>query len=268
MLLLLCAGARRRYPGCALRILFPLPAREFDPTESSIPWRALVDAGHEICFATPDGQPAAADPRILTGQGFAMWRSFLRARPHARTTYDEMAASEPYLHPLRYDQLEPDAFDGVVLTGGHAPGMKPYLESEHLQSLVAKFMLEDKPVAAICHGVLIPARARDPNTGRSVLYGRKTTALTRVQELSAFAMTGAWLGRYYRTYGPTVEEEVRGVLESPDDFQTGEFVLGREAPDKRDYGFVVRDRNYLSARYYVDAYKFADALVQMLGERK
>jgi protease I len=267
MLLLLCVAARRGYPGCAVRILFPLPAREFDPTESSIPWRTLLDAGHEVGFATPDGQPAAADPRILSGRGFALWRTFLRARPHARATYDEMAASEPYLHPLRYDQIDPDSFDGVVLTGGHAPGMKPYLESEILHKLVATYMLEDKPVAAICHGVLIPARARDPNTGRSVLYGRKTTALTQALELSAFAMTGMWLGRYYRTYAPTVEDEVRSVLASPDDFQSGEFLLGRESPEKRDYGFVVRDRNYLSARYYVDAYKFADAIVQLLAER-
>jgi protease I len=249
-----------------LRILFPLPAREFDPTESSIPWRALIDAGHEVGFATPDGQAAAADPRILSGRGFAIWRYFLRARPHALTTYAQMAASDAFLHPLRYDQIDPAAFDGVVLTGGHAPGMKPYLESQRLQALVAEYMLADKPVAAICHGVLIPARAHDPNTGRSVLYGRKTTALIRSQELSAFAMTAMWLGRYYRTYAPTVEDEVRSALASSDDFLSGTFLLGREGPDKRDYGFAVRDRNYLSARYYVDAYKFADALVEMLAE--
>lgn len=251
-----------------MRILFPLPDRDFDPTESSIPWRALIDAGHEVVFATPDGQVAAADSRILSGRGFALWRVFLRARPHARQTYAQMAASEAFLHPLRYDQLEPAAFDGVVLTGGHAPGMKPYLESTHIQTLVADYMLADKPVAAICHGVLIPARAHDPKTGRSVLYGRKTTALVRAQELSAFAMTAMWLGRYYRTYAPTVEDEVRAALASRDDFQSGTFLLGREAPDKREYGFVVRDRNYLSARYYVDAYKFADALVEMLAERE
>jgi protease I len=248
--------------------LFPLPARDFDPTESSVPWRALIDAGHEVAFATPDGQPAAADPRILSGRGFAMWRPFLRARPHARTTYAEMASSEPYLHPLRYEQIDPDAFDAVVLTGGHAPGMKPYLESSKLQALVAKYMGEDKPVAVICHGVLIAARAHDPKTGRSVLYGRKTTGLTKAQELSAFAMTGMWLGRYYRTYEPTVEDEVRSVLASPDDSLTGDFALGRESPDKPEYGFVVRDGNYLSARYYVDAYKFGDELVRLLAERK
>lgn len=250
-----------------MRILFPLPARDFDPTESSIPWKALVEAGHEVRFATPDGTPAAADPRILSGRGFAMWRLFLRARPHARSVYDEMASSDAYKHPLRYDEIDPDAFDAVVLPGGHAPAMKPYLESPHLQALVARYMTADKPVAAICHGVLIAARAKDPETGRSVLYGRKTTALTKAQELSAFAMTRLWLGRYYRTYEPTVEDEVKSVLASPDDFLTGEFVLGRESPDKRDYGFVVRDGNYLSARYYVDAYKFADALVELLAER-
>jgi protease I len=256
-------------PWLGLRILFPLPSRDFDPTESSIPWRALIDAGHEISFATPDGQSAAADRRILSGRGFALWRPFLRARPHARKTYAQMAQSAAFLQPLRYDEIVeigPAMFDAVMLTGGHAPGMKPYLESEPLQALVATYMLADKPVAAICHGVLIPARARDPNTGRSVLYGRKTTALTKAQELSAFAMTAMWLGRYYRTYAPTVEDEVRGALASPDDFQTGGFSLGREGPDKRDYGFVVRDRNYLSARYYVDAYKFADAFVELLAE--
>lgn len=249
-----------------MRILFPLPAREFDPTESSIPWRALVDAGHEPCFATPSGEVAEADPRILTGDGFGPWRRFLQARPHAREVYAQMQASDAYQSPQPYATLEPDAFDGVLLTGGHAPGMKPYLESEHVQTLVANYMVADKPVAAICHGVLIPARARAPNTGRSVLWGRKTTALTRAQELSAYNMTRLWLGTYYRTYEATVQDEVTAALASPDDFEAGPFLMGREGPEQRDYGFVVRDRNYLSARYYTDAYKFADAFVELLAE--
>ena len=32
-------------------------------------------------------------------------------------------------------------------------------------------------------------------------------------------------------------------------------------------GFIVRDGNYLSARYYADSYRFADAFVGMLSER-
>lgn len=260
------SDARELLASPPVRILFPLPARDFDPTESSLPWHALVEAGHEVVFATPHGEPAAADPRIVSGRGFALWRQFLRAVTHARDVYAQMADSEAFQHPLSYDQLDPDAFDGVVLTGGHAPNMKPYLESEQIQALVAKHMLDDKPVGALCHGVLIVARAQDPKTGRSVLHGRKTTALTSTQERMAWAMTGLWLGSYYRTYALTVQEEVTQALASPADFETGPFLLRREGPKRRGYGFAVRDRNYLSARYYTDAYKFADEFVAMLSE--
>jgi protease I len=254
--------------GSVVRIAFPLPNHGFDPTESSIPWRALVDAGHEVVFATPDGCPAKADPRILTGRGFALWRPFLRAKTHARDVYARMEASEAFQHPLDYAHLDASQFDGVILTGGHEPGMKPYLESELVQKFVAELMLADKPVGAICHGVLIPARARDPQTGRSILYGRMTTALTRAQELSAWAMTGLWLRRYYRTYRDTVEEEVTKALASKRDFIPGPFSIMREGPDKPKVGFTVRDGNYLSARFYMDAYRFAQEFVAMLAESK
>jgi protease I len=154
----------------------------------------------------------------------------------------------------------------VLLTGGHAKDMRGYLESELVQRLVLEFMREDKPVAAICHGVLIPARAIDPETGKSILHGRKTTALPKAQELSAWAMTGLWLGSYYRTYKKTVEEEVSEALARPEDFEAGSFTALREGPEK-DLGFVVRDGNYVSARYYVDAYKFAETFLSMLAER-
>lgn len=250
-----------------MRIAFPLPAKDFDPTESSIPWRALVDAGHEVVFATPDGKPAKADHRVLTGQGFALWQPFLRARPHAVSVYAQMEASPAFQRPLSYAQLEQASPDGLVLTGGHAPAMKPYLESELVQDLTARLLLKGSPVGAICHGVLIASRARDPASGRSILYGRKTTALTRAQELSAWAMTGLWLGNYYRTYPRTVEDEVTAALHSPADFLPGPFSIFREGPDRRDFGFTVRDGNYLSGRYYGDAYRFADEFLAMVQGR-
>ncbi|MCA9680676.1 MAG: DJ-1/PfpI family protein [Myxococcales bacterium] len=253
-----------------MRILLPLPNHDFDPTETSVPWRALVDAGHEVVFATPDGRAAEADTRILSGKGFAIWRSFLRAVAHARDVHDEMIASEEFRRPLSYADLEsegPGAFDGMILTGGHAPRMKSYLESEIVQRFVVAHMRAGKPVGAICHGVLVPARSIDPETGRSVLYGRKTTCLTRFQELTAWSMTGLWLGCYYRTYPKTVQDEVTEALASPADFQAGPFSMRREGPQRPEFGFTVRDGNYLSGRYYVDAYRFAREYVAMLAER-
>ena len=35
-----------------VRVLIPLPDRDFDVTEVAVPWRVLRDAGHEVVFAT------------------------------------------------------------------------------------------------------------------------------------------------------------------------------------------------------------------------
>lgn len=45
-----------------MRILLPLPDRDFDVTEVAVPWQVLHDAGHEVVLATEHGgaPPAAA----------------------------------------------------------------------------------------------------------------------------------------------------------------------------------------------------------------
>ena len=55
------------------RVLVLLPARDFDPSEAAVGWRVLVNAGHVVNFATPDGRPAIADDMMLTGKGLDLW---------------------------------------------------------------------------------------------------------------------------------------------------------------------------------------------------
>ena len=64
--------------------------------------------------------------------------------------------------------------------------MRGYLESEMLQRLVTEAFGRAMVVAAICHGVLLAASSVDPATGHSVLYGRRTTALTWELEARAW----------------------------------------------------------------------------------
>lgn len=247
-----------------MHILMPLPHVDFDPTESAVPWAHLTQQGHQVHFATPDGGPASADPRMLTGRGLGPWRRLLQARADARLAYDKMSHSQVFGAPRSYAELDAADFDALVLPGGHAPGMTTYLESSELQALVAAFMAADKPVGAICHGVVLAARSAEPDTGKSVLHGRKTTALTRSMEMSAFNLTRLWLGDYYRTYPTPVQDEVTAALAAPDDFAEGPFAVLRDTPDKLDRGFTVRDANYLSARWPGDAYRFAHEFAQML----
>lgn len=244
-------------------VLIPLPSRDFDPTEAAVPWKLLTARGHTVRFATPEGQPGAADERMLTGRGLGPWKPLLVADANGRAAYAEMAASEAFRHPLRWDDLQLDGLDALLLPGGHAPGMKPYLESALLQSLVVQAFAAGRPVGAICHGVVLAARSRD-GSGRSVLHGRRTTALTRRMEMTAWALTAAWLGRYYRTYPTPVQDEVSAALARPQDFVEGPLALRRDAPGRHDIGFTVRDDRYLSARWPGDAHRFAHEFAGMV----
>ena len=238
-----------------------------------MPWRVLTEAGHACIFATPDGAPAQADQRMLKGIGLGLLGPMLRAQANAVADHDRMAQSAAYREPISWsaiaDGLAAQRFDAVLLPGGHAPGMREYLESPLLQSAVATFFERDLPVAAICHGTVLAARSRVPqgdNAGRSVLYGRRTTGLTRQLEMLAWRLTRHRLGDYYRTYPQTVQDEVAAALRSPLDFLTGTPALLRDSDRMQRVGFTVRDGRYLSARWPGDAHRFAYALVGMLAE--
>ena len=214
-----------------------------------MPWRVLSEAGHAFVFATPDAAPAQADPRMLKGTGLGLLGPMLRAQANAVADHDRMARSPAYRAPIAWsaiaDGVAAHRFDALLLPGGHAPGMREYLESSELQSAVASFFEHDLPVAAICHGTVLAARsrvARGDGAGRSVLHGRRTTGLTRRLELLAWRLTRHRLGDYYRTYPQTVQDEVVAALSSPGDFLVGPPALLRDSDRLRRVGFTVRAR--------------------------
>jgi putative intracellular protease/amidase len=239
----------------------PLPDRDFDVTEVSVPWALCREAGHEVVFCTEHGGAAPqADPLLLGGVLLAQ----LRAEKEACRLYRELEQDQGFANPLPWDR-DLAGFDGLILAGGHAPGMKQYLGSERLQQRVSEFFLTGKPVGAICHGVIVLARSLDPANGRSVLYNRCTTSLCKYQEMIAYLLTFWKLGRYYRTYPAYVEDEVRAALAHPGQFRRGPVALRRDSRDNRRPAFVVSDGNYVSARWPGDAYTFSKVFLQLLA---
>jgi len=247
-----------------VRVLVPLSDRDFDTTEVAVPWRYLTSAGHDVVFATERGATAPqCDPRLLSGVLFGQ----LGAAPEPRAWYGSMCETVEFRHPSAWADIDPPAFDGLVLPGGHAPGMRQYLSSTVLQDKVARFWLLERPVGAICHGVLVLARANDPQTGRSVLSHKFTTCLPKYMERNAWLLTAWRLGSYYRTYPTYVQDEVSAALHDPSRFVRGPFTLQRRGTATDDSAaFCVRDGNYLSARWPGDAYLFARTFVRMLAE--
>ncbi len=252
-------------PQVAFVILMPLSQTDFDPTEAAIVWKLCAETGVAFQFATPTGEPAAADDRMLTGRGLGPWKAILQARSDAIEAYRQMTRESGFQKPLRYEELRISDYAGLVLHGGHAPGMRPYLESDRLHRLAAEFLSAGKPVGAICHGVLLAARARD-GKGRSILFGRRVTTLLRSQEMAAYNMTRLWLGTYYRTYPDTTcQDEVVSNLRSPEDFVPGPRPLFRDSEQNMGRGFTVRDGNLLTARWPGDAYNFGKQFRAMIA---
>ncbi|MBF7729928.1 type 1 glutamine amidotransferase domain-containing protein [Pseudomonas sp. N040] len=280
-------------------VLIPLPQADFDPTHVVVCWQVLRAAGLKVEFATVDGQPSAADPRMLDGEGLDLWgglpllRQFkllgllLRAERKVRRGYAQLLEDEAFLKPHEFSRLSISAFGGLMLSAGHRSRyMQDYLEDPVLLRFIADFFATERPVAAIAHGVLLAARSRRSD-GRSVLYGRKTTAVPWGMERDAWNLT-RFLGRiwepdYYRVYAELpgepegyrgVEAEVTRALARPTDFlsvthdvpdyfrkSTG---LYRDSLKDSRPAWVVCDGNYISARWAGDTHTFATMLAERL----
>jgi putative intracellular protease/amidase len=280
-------------------VLIPIPDRDFDPTEVAVSWRVLARNGHRVLFATESGTAATADDIMVTGRGLDIWSALpilgaipviglmLRANKDGRDAYAALVQSTEFQHPVSWSQATLDDIDALLLPGGHrARGMRSYIDSDILQRLVVDAFAGEVTVAAICHGVLLAARSVDPATGRSVLYGRKTTALTWAMERLAWRLTRVtrfWDPNYYRTYTEqpgqpggymSVQSEVTRALKDPADFcdvvrgspqwwlkSSG---MARDTATDSRPAFVVEDGSYVSARWPGDTHTFATVLSQKL----
>jgi putative intracellular protease/amidase len=236
------------------RVLMPLPSEDFEPTEAAVPWRCLRSAGIEVVFATPDGKPGRCDPLALQGVVFGT----IGAKRQDGELYREMEQDAAYRDPIHYRDIEVESFDALHLTGGHAPGMRPYLESEILHAKAVEFFAQQKIVSAICHGPIVLARAKDPATNRSVLHGRRMTALTKMLERSGWLLTRWTLGNHFRTYPQYVQDEVIEAIGDTTKFERGPLVPSYRNP------FTVRDGNLLTARWPGDSHRLGDDLTEML----
>jgi putative intracellular protease/amidase len=280
-------------------VLIPIPDRDFDPTEVAVSWQVLRANGHRVAFATESGSAGVADDIMVTGRGLDFWSALpvlgaitvvgrvLRANKEARHAYQEMIQSPEYQDPSRWAETTLDGADALLLPGGHrARGMRSYIDSDTLHCLVVDAFARGMTVAAICHGVLLAARSVDPATGHSVLYGRRTTALTWALERTAWRMSRITRFRdrnYYRTYTEepgqatgymSVQSEVTRALKNPADFCDVERgsphwrlktsgMVRDTATDSRP-AFVVDDGSYVSARWPGDTHTFAKVLSQKL----
>jgi putative intracellular protease/amidase len=223
-----------------LPILMALPDHDFDPTEAAIPWQICTCRGLGVAFSTEQGDIAEADLYKLSGP----LANLLSGGDKTRSAYRQMTQDPVYRRPVAYAEIDVSEYAALLLPGGDALRMRPYLESAVLRSKVLQFWQRGKLIGAICHGLLVLARTIDPDTGHSVLYGHKLTALPKSLDRAGHLLFSRLLGRGYLMYSSCVADEVRSCLQNREDFSPGPGLLAAH---------VVSDGNLITARWYMDA---------------
>lgn len=249
-------------------VLIIVPQLGFDPTEVAVPWKTLTAAGITCVFTSPAGGAARCDQVMIDGVGLYLLKWSMRADANGRAAYAELLASgaldatQPYDEALGTDEATLARYDGLLLPGGHCPDMKPYLEDGRVHRFIQRFHGTQKPLAAVCHGVVVAARA-------GVLKGLRVTALPSWMETLAHTLTRAWMGNYYKTYsGTSVQQEV--TESSILNFESGPKNLTRDDAkwEATGAGFCVQDGSVLTARWPGDTHRFGALFVRMLEEQR
>lgn len=237
-----------------IKILFPLPDHDFDLTEVAVPWKLFKNQNYQIIFATEKGNVPQTDPLLISGVLFGQ----LGAKSEAIQFYRELEKSTDFLHPISYADINVSDYDVLHLAGGHAKGMKQYLENTLLQEKVISFFHQQKIVGSICHGGVVLARSIDKQTNKSVIYNYNVTALTKFLEGIAYYITAWKLKDYYRTYPEYVQDEVSRNLSDKNQFKVSN-------PFKP---MVVEDRQLITARWPLDAYLYAETMIKKIESKK
>jgi len=243
-------------------ILAPLPDMDFDPTEIAVPWKILTTEGFEIIFATENGNKPKADENLVYPKDFITSQFYVE--PVAKEFYLEMEQDPKFCSPIKWEEIDVTQYDALLLSGGHACGMRQYCESDVLQKKISEYWKLNKPVAAIGRGCLLLSRCKD-ETGKSILYNRKTTSLPKFLEDSFYLVSKIKNSGRYRIYEIYCEDEVRGNLEN----HSNQFIIGTSKISKGSLyddtsAFVVEDQNYISGRWIGDAYLFGKKLKDKL----
>jgi protease I len=121
--------------------------------ETMVPFQALQAVGHTVHAVCPDKK--SGDTVATSIHDFEGDQTYTEKRGHN------------FALNASFDEIKVEDYDALVIPGGRAP---EYLRlNEKVNAMVRHFFVENKPVAAICHGAQLLATA-------GVLEGKRCSA--------------------------------------------------------------------------------------------
>lgn len=116
------------------------------------PVKALLDAGHEITFATPKGTSPSLDKTSIDKMYFGGDAAAMKVSEAQLADLGLLSRDKsPVVSLARVEQIGYDHFDALYVPGGHAP-MQDLLVSTDLGNMLSYFHEKGKTTALACHG--------------------------------------------------------------------------------------------------------------------
>ncbi|EOI5727711.1 type 1 glutamine amidotransferase domain-containing protein [Cronobacter malonaticus] len=205
------------------------------------PVKRLLDAGHQVTFATPNGLAPtldkSSDDKMYFNNDVNAWRTHRALLDKLKLT---SPASSPVISLARAAQRGYGEFDAIYIPGGHAP-MQDLLTSPALGKALAAFHAAGKPTALVCHGPIAllstlpdaPAFTRQlAETGHAaaqpgwIYAGYRMTVISNAEEELAKGLLPK--GGAMKFYPQTALEQAGGKYSSNTEPFTSHIVTDRE----------------------------------------
>lgn len=157
--------------------------------ELAKPLQKLLDAGHEVTFASPKGEEPTADPN---SESFVAYAGNFYERKRQNELIERMKRENGFNRPRPFNTISDDelaTFAGVFIPGGHAP-LRDLGADPDLGRILRYFHQENKPTAAICHGPYALLSTKYAGDGKFVYDGYKITSWSDAEEKMMETMWG------------------------------------------------------------------------------
>lgn len=204
------------------------------------PVKALLDAGHQVAFATPEGKAPTMD---TTSADKMYFNGDEKAMRDYRALLDKLQITSrvhsPVISLSRVEQIGYGHFDAVYVPGGHAP-MQDLLTSLAVGRLLADFHARGKTTALVCHGPIallstlpdalgftrqLAAGKAGDGAPKWIYAGYRMTVISNAEEEQAKALLG---GGAMKFYPQTALQRAGGIYSSNVVPFTAHMVTDRE----------------------------------------
>lgn len=142
--------------------------------EIAVPYYVFKDAGAEVSLASPKGGRVPLDPKS---------RSIILATFGTKRFLKDEEAMNFLSHSTVLKDIKAEDFDVIFLPGGHGP-MWDLAGDKRLEQLLEAFNRENKPIGAVCHGV-VGLLSMQNDQGESWIRGKQLTCFSNSEEESS-----------------------------------------------------------------------------------